>query len=232
MDINDIRRENLRRIIGDESQATFARKIEKSPQQVSSMLSGSKSFGSKIAREIESKLGLLSGSLDLVTQEAKPVDAFYDCEEVPREGFVAVPEFRLTFRAGADPVSFEPEWEVVNNSKPVLYREDFFQKRGISPSKCRRAKVWGDSMAPLICEGDTILFEEFADSRFGCMPILDGKIYVISIDGDYRIKYLSKIKDGILITSENPRFKPEEYRQDECNRVRIYGRVYEVNRTL
>ena len=59
------RRVNLRRI-ADElgGAAAVARKTQKSVQQISSMLNGTKSFGSKIARDIEPKLGLPLQSLD------------------------------------------------------------------------------------------------------------------------------------------------------------------------
>ena len=68
-----------------------------------------------------------------------------------------------------------------------------------------------------------------ASPRLG--PV-DGGIYVLTIDGEYRIKYLSKIKNGLLVSSENSAYRPEEYVGDECDRLKILGRVLEVNRSL
>ncbi|WP_419599429.1 S24 family peptidase, partial [Sutterella wadsworthensis] len=62
--------------------------------------------------------------------------------------------------------------------------------------------------------------------------ISDGGIYVLTIDGEYRIKYLSKFKNGLLVSSENSAYRPEEYVGDECDRLKILGRVLEVNRSL
>lgn len=153
----------------------------------------------------------------------------YSPEDAVPEGVVAIPEYKLEFSAG---LGSEPTWELVHDSEDVWYRESFFQKRHVLPSHCKRARVCGNSMEPQLEDGDTILFEEFPDSRPGCVHIADGAIYVMSIDGEYRVKYLSKIKNGLLVTSENPAYRPEEYVGDECDRLRIFGRVLEVSRSL
>lgn len=58
-------------------------------------------------------------------------------------------------------------------------------------------------------------------------------VYVISIDGARKIKRLSTLKDGVRIISDNEsRYPAEDFRGDECDRVRIYGRVIEVTRPL
>lgn len=62
----DTRRERLKAYISQESisEAEVARRIGRSPSQVSDMLAGRKAFGEKIAREIERKLDLYRGFLD------------------------------------------------------------------------------------------------------------------------------------------------------------------------
>lgn len=149
-------------------------------------------------------------------------------DEVP-PGFVAIPEYRLEFSAGP---GSEPTWELIHDSEDCWYRESFFQKRHLLPSRCKRARVCGNSMEPEIQDGDTILFECFEESRPGSVHISDGGIYVLSIDGEYRVKYISKIKNGLLVSSENPAYRPEEYVGEECDRLRILGRVVEINRSL
>ena len=139
------------------------------------------------------------------------------------------PNTDLNFQRGS---GSEPTWELIHDSEDCWYRESFFQKRNLLPSQCKRAKVCGNSMEPELQNGDTILFESFTETRPGCAHISDGGIYVLTIDGEYRIKYLSKIKNGLLVSSENSAYRPEEYVSDECDRLKILGRVLEVNRSL
>lgn len=146
------------------------------------------------------------------------------------EGYVSIPEFRLRFTCGPD--GYEPEWEEVEDASETWYRESFFTSRGVKPERCRRCKARGGSMEPVINDGDTFLFEEFPEKRAGSVTILDGRLYAISIDGDLRLKYVSKIKNGLLIESANPRFRPEEYVGEECDRIMILGRVLEVTHTF
>lgn len=153
----------------------------------------------------------------------------YAPDDTLPEGVVAIPEYKLEFSAGP---GNEPTWELVHDSEDVWYRESFFQRRHVLPENCKRARVSGTSMEPQLENGDTILFEAFKETRPGAVHISDGGIYVMTIDGEYRIKYLSKIKNGILVTSENPAYRPEEYVGEECDRLRILGRVLEVSRTF
>ena len=167
-------------------------------------------------------------------ERSNGVKAFFPDEEPIPSGYVSIPEYELAFRAGGCPDAPEPEWEEVHESKPAIYRADFFTIRGLSPNRCRRAKVTGDSMEPYICKGDTILFEEFSDRHPASIHIHDGDVYVLTIDGDYRVKRLSKVKNGIRISSDNSsKYEDEIYTGQEVDdRIRIYGRVIEVSRTL
>lgn len=66
IDLPAIRRANLQKIRDKRftSNAELARAIERAPSQVNDMLTGTKSFGFKIARSIEEKLKLPRGYLD------------------------------------------------------------------------------------------------------------------------------------------------------------------------
>ncbi|WP_299947996.1 hypothetical protein [uncultured Microbulbifer sp.] len=74
MDINDIRRANLRRIASNyKSRAEFARVLERSEQQLYYLIgrSASKPIGDRIARDIENQLDLPRGKLDLLEESTK-----------------------------------------------------------------------------------------------------------------------------------------------------------------
>ena len=152
--------------------------------------------------------------------------------DTPPDDVVVIHEYRLVFGAHADGVEPTPEWEIVEGGDDYWYRLSFFQNRHLNPDHCKRAKVTGDSMEPFIYGGDTVLFNEVPDPRPACVTICDGKIYVLCVDGKLKIKRLASIKDGISVRSDNPDYKPEDYTGDELSRLRIYGRVIEVSRSL
>lgn len=150
--------------------------------------------------------------------------------DTPPAGVIAIPEYELTFSAGP---GAEPEWVVVEDATPFWYREDWFTKRRLSPARCKRALVRGDSMEPIISSGDHIMFYEELDPSVGCVQVVEGKIYVISVGNEMRVKRLTKVKNGLRLISENAAmFPPETYTGDECDRIRIYGRVIEITRSL
>lgn len=65
MNIHDIRRQNLRALVGDGKGATthFAERVGKDRSQISQLLSD-KNMGSNVARDIEEALGLPEGWMD------------------------------------------------------------------------------------------------------------------------------------------------------------------------
>lgn len=71
-----------------------------------------------------------------------------------------------------------------------------------------------------------------ARPRFGSVRIDDVCIYVLCIEGTCKIKRLSRIKNGLMVISDNPKYAPETYTGEECNRIFVYGRVLEINRSL
>ena len=164
-------------------------------------------------------------------QPSQRIAAYTPGSDIPA-GFSAIKEYRLELRAHGGPCA-EPEWEELTEVTPCLYPDSFFQKHHTTPSRCKRARVYGDSMEPFIFDNDRVTWIEEPCPEVGCVHIIDGAVYVISIDGAMKIKRLQTCKDGITVISDNEkRYPPETYTGDECNRIRIYGRVIELNRTL
>lgn len=67
MDIADIRRKNLQAClvkVFDGNQSRLAERIQRPARSVNGMLHGKKSFGERVARDIEELLGLPRGALD------------------------------------------------------------------------------------------------------------------------------------------------------------------------
>lgn len=152
--------------------------------------------------------------------------------DAPPDDVVVIHEYRLTFGASPAGVMPTPEWEIVEDGEDYWYKREFFQNRHLNPDRCKRARVHGDSMEPTICDGDRFLFCEEIDSRPGCVLISDGCIYAIAVDGQLKVKRLSKSKAGIIVRSDNPNYPPEIFEGDEFERLRIFGKLIEVCRAL
>ncbi len=162
----------------------------------------------------------------------RSVLAYEDGDEPP-EDVVVIKEYKLAFGASPSGIEAEPQWVVDEHGEDFWYKRSFFQRRQLNPDRCKRATVHGDSMEPTICDGDKILFYEETDPRPGCVLISDGRIYAISIDGLLKVKRLSKAKDGIIVRSDNAAlYGPEVFSGEDVERMRIFGRVIEVTRTI
>ena len=143
---------------------------------------------------------------------------------------IPVYKYNLCFTAGAGGVA--PEWVEVSGSAHI-YTANELRGLGVAPERAKIAEVSGDSMFPTILDGDEILFEEYSDSRLGAQPIVDGGIYTISIGDDMKVKRLSKIKNGIRVRSDNSDAYPDEiYAGEECDQIRVYGRVVQLLRSV
>lgn len=185
---------------------------------------------SKESLEIVSKyLDVPVAELDCILYGNTSVKSNSDFDRIP-EGYSAIPEYRLSLKAG-NTGGDGPEWEELHDVKPIILPDEFFQAHHTTPRRCKRARVCGDSMEPELHSGDRVTFIEEPCPEIGCVHIIDGEIYVISVENTMKIKRLSTIKGGIAVISDNSdRYPPEIYRGEECNQIRVYGRVIHMDR--
>lgn len=146
----------------------------------------------------------------------------YDDDDNVAEGMVSIPEYNVSFACGKD--AAEASFEEEHHSRPVWYHRSFFDNLGINPKHCRRFVVSGDSMAPLINDGDTVLID--------CTPgqkLIDGEIYGFwQAQNGLRVKRIYiPMGGGITIHSDNPRYEDEYYDDSESCNFRLIGRVLE-----
>lgn len=83
MDVADTRRLNLRRYVDAHfagNTSAFSRKLNRVPSFFNDLFAGRKSFGEKLARNLESKIGLSSGALD------NPTDSVVQVIIAPKAG--------------------------------------------------------------------------------------------------------------------------------------------------
>lgn len=144
-------------------------------------------------------------------------------DEIP-EGYVAVPEYRLAFHATPGACYAQPTWEELNECRPLLFRRSFLQRWHTTAEHCRVVPVEGDSMEPVLFDGDKVLFRLEPDPKN--VRIVDGAVYAISFCGDLKLKRLYRKADGsIIIRSDNPRYPDETLSGEERDLLYILGRV-------
>lgn len=145
--------------------------------------------------------------------------AFAPGDELP-EDFVLVPVYRVEFAAGAGQAAYD----FVEEGDPVAYRVTWLRHIGVNHKHVKRVTVSGDSMEPLLYDGDSVLIDISDNDP---ERIIDGKVYAIRYGQDLRIKRLSRRLDGTLILrSENKAYEPEEIPPTiAAENITILGRV-------
>lgn len=215
VDIQEIRRERLRRLIGDEyggNTSRFGQLIGKSQSQLSATLSSKKGFGEKLARQIEAAIGLPKGWLDRA-------DDFKNVEEQAPEGFVAVRRVRIKLSAGVIGWAVECHQD---EAPPLFFRREWFESRGFRPDQLVAVKIEGRSMEPGLYEGDTIVINK------GDTAIVDGEVFAVNYEGELVIKRLRRDSGEWFLSSDNP--DKRRYGDKRCGEsVEILGRVVYKN---
>lgn len=140
--------------------------------------------------------------------------------ETPLRDYVFVPKVKAVAGAGA---SFE-----VDDTATGLYafRRDFLNREHIHTTNLVMMLVRGDSMEPLIREGDTVLVDQ-TDT----IPE-DGKVYVLRIDDSLMVKRMEKIPSGWKVKSDNPERGCYDLRGEELEAMHVFGRVRWFGRVL
>lgn len=111
--------------------------------------------------------------------------------------------------------------ETSDNVKGMYgFRHDWIRQKGL-PSRMILMEVSGDSMAPEIKDGDTVLIDQSQTD------IYIGKIYAVSIGQEITVKYVERAPDKIILRSANRTWNDIEVdiRGDLGESVNILGRV-------
>jgi len=153
--------------------------------------------------------------------ERSNVIALHPEDDLP-DDVVQIPEYKVRFSGGDGNVVID--YELSEESQPATYRLSWMQRMHFNPDKLKRFKVKGNSMEPLLFNGDSVLVNE-AESDME--QIVDGKVYAIRYGNELRVKRLYRRLDGSLtLHSENPDFKDEDVPPELVEQhITIIGRV-------
>lgn len=202
------------------SKAELARAINETPQLINRWLNTeytnlpAANYLSKVASALDVNL------LWLVTgQGTMGSNIIVSGDMTPADNFIYIPEYNVNFGAGD---CEEPSYDEIQDTVPATYRKEFFAKRGINPNYCRRLHVKGNSMEPLINNGDCILVD--------CEPsahIDNGCVYALVYDHSLKVKRLIKEFNQLIIKSENPDYPDVVLSGSDLEQIYIIGKVIE-----
>jgi len=133
--------------------------------------------------------------------------------DAPDNAFRRVPKVAARLSAGTG--SFDCDDAVTEH---LSFPRAWLARKGAAASMVAM-EVFGQSMEPLIREGDTVLIDQ-SQAR-----IMAGAIYAVGVDDTILVKRLEKHPDALVLNSDNPSFSPIRLDYHSLDKVRILGRV-------
>ncbi|MDA8376812.1 MAG: LexA family transcriptional regulator [Planctomycetia bacterium] len=237
MDMQEIRRRNLRKLIDSRfggTQAGLARYLDVAPTTITRILGGKPVRD--VIRNWEHALGYDYGALDsdnfdptdprfigVKEQSAEyTIDSYGKTEEC--KNYIGIQAFnpkQISVGAGARYcLETEPE------SRPRLYSKEFFERHKLDAKNLRAYKVFGDSMEPMLQDGCWILVDITKTS------VVNKKIYMLSVNDEIMVKQLvNGIAGKIIVNSYSPQY-PSEVIDPSVEHVQIFGQVVEYSCVL
>ena len=199
------------------SQGQLAELVGISQPAIQKMTSG-KTGGSRKVVEIAGALGvrpewLSTGEGSMRTDGQMPVSPVKD-----KDGVYRLEVLNLSVSAGPGVVN--SEFVEVLRSMEYSPEDARMMFDGRKQEQVRIINVRGDSMSGTIEPGD-LLFVDISIKSF------DGDgIYAFLYDDTAHVKRLQKMKDKLLVISDNKSYTPwEPIERDEMNRVFVFGKV-------
>lgn len=141
-------------------------------------------------------------------------------EEIDLEGsddHVQIKRYTLRLSAGLTGFAVDPIQH--DELPPIVFRKEWFQRKGLNPQKLLAVKVKGDSMLPGLSPGDTVVIDtEQTDPK-------DGVVFAVNYEGELTIKRLARDSGSWWLLSDNPdqsRYPRKACHGSECL---IIGRI-------
>lgn len=131
-----------------------------------------------------------------------------------------------------------PVYDVDATAGASSGRSDLFSSENIvgwvnlpnmSPN-CRIVRVSGDSMAPVIMDGDFIAVREVSNPS----QVYWGQIYVVQLDDFRVVKYVRRHTDPnmVVLRSENPNYDDMDVRRTDIHEMLLVQHVLHLNTRL
>lgn len=205
----------LTELQGDMSDRAFAKKVGITPTSLKNYLQG-QTPGVDKAIAIAAACNV---SVQWLLLGIGP--KYFDVQPVQSDDVVLIP--KLDVRASAGNGSADVQEQVVDT---IAFPKTLVQS-SVRFDNIRAVTAVGDSMEPTIASGDLLL----VDTAY--KRIRAEAIYVLVVDGETRVKRAQKRLNGsILISSDNPRYPPEEFTDKDAEKLQVAGRVVWFGRSI
>ncbi len=127
--------------------------------------------------------------------------------------FKYIPKVAARLSAGTG--SFDCDESVTDY---LSFQTSWLSKKG-SANAMVAMEVFGQSMEPIIREGDTVLIDQSQKQ------VLAGAIYAVGVDDTILVKRLEKHPDKLVLCSDNKDYEPIFLIKEDADKVRIIGKV-------
>ncbi len=143
----------------------------------------------------------------------------------PRKGNLDEdPEFEKIPKVNARLCAGDGSFEVGSDIQGFFaFRKDWLSRKGRADSMVLM-DIFGNSMAPELKDGDTVLVDESQKA------IIAGALYAVGIDDTVMVKRLEKHPNNLVLQSDNKDYAPIFLKESEMNTARIIGKVVWVAR--
>lgn len=163
----------------------------------------------------------------LAERDRKLLAAFFRIDEAELGAPAPAPPLivavrRLDIEASAGPGALA---EDDHEAGAAHFDASLLARLNVHPADAAEIRARGDSMAPLIHDGDLMLVDE-RDRRVTAHPA----IFVIRIDGALMVKRVARAGPDLIVTSDNPAAPPIAPQSPAT--VDVIGRVVWLSRAL
>ena len=145
---------------------------------------------------------------------------------------------KLVTNGLSDAVAATPVYDVDATAGASSGRNELFSNESIvgwvnlpnmSPN-CRIVRVSGDSMSPVIQDGDFVAVRELSNLS----QIYWGQIYVVQLDDFRVVKYVRRHTDPnmVVLRSENPNYDDMDVRRADIHEMLLVQHVLHINSRL
>lgn len=221
--MKEVRRQRLEKLLKERfggSQKELAVAIGRSPAQISQWLSRFRNISEDSARAVEVALQLPLGWMD-VDNADNPLRT----DSRPRHGesvsllnnpdYPAIRLVRFKLSAGASGFAIE---YLDSESTPIVFKREWFEAHGYSPSKLFAIRVCNGSMEPGLYDGDTVIVNT------SDINPKDGAVFAANFEGELVVKRMERDAGQWWLSSDNP--NKHLYPRKQCHEgVFLIGRI-------
>ena len=202
--------------------AELARRTGVSPQHLNAIKNGEKGIGEKTLQRFSSALGATVESLLAPDSPGRTAGRITNENGLLEAEFELIPKYKARLSGG--PGSLSSTDEIESN---LAFRADWIGAKG-GPESLALFEVTGDSMYPVICDGDVVMVDR---SIAGPKDIISGRIYAI-VEGAYTKVKTLQWQGSELWVHSGKESGEAPYILDKDSYLQVIGRVIWVGHEL